>query len=231
MEVAKHSDVVLIISNSEKEWVERSCRKYLPITFEAIQDIRMKNRDKLQIFSAKHIFQKAFPLQPAVWKKLAFKWFGEKFGFHQSRISKNVIVVGDREFEICAGEELARAYENCLVKTIKYPSRKESVVTPINLATRTKFLLSNFKTLVRSKKPCKWRINSNNKLLSSEECVIGSETQLKAKQDRQSPQNKTHHDKSTRAGESGHGTWNFNAQDDSPSGCYAIQCSAKLKSD
>lgn len=182
MEVVKHSDVVLIISNSEKEWVEHSCRKYLPFTFEAIQDIRMKGTQKLQILSAKHAFHKLFPSQPATWKKLAFKWFGNKFGFSESTKCKNVVVIGDQDFEINAGEELARTFQNCILKTIKYPSNKESVITPINLATRNKFLLSSFKNLVKSKKNCKWRINSNNKLLSLVEFPLMSDKESTAEQ-------------------------------------------------
>ena len=176
---------MLIISNSEKEWVERSCKRYLPQTFETIQDVQLENKEKIQILSAKHFFQKDFPGQPAVWKKLAFRWFADKFKLGTTTCTKNLIVVGDKDFEIKAGECLATSFENCLLKTIKYPSRKESVITPLNLATRTKFLLLHFTNLAKSQKSCKWRINSNNKVMSSEECHRNSSSKLKEETDSQ----------------------------------------------
>jgi hypothetical protein len=178
-EVAKLCDVVVIISNSEKDWVERSCRTYLPFTFETIQEIQMAKKDKFQILSAKHVFQNDFPGQPGLWKRMAFKWFAERFRLSSLSFT-NLVVVGDRDHEIKAAEYIASLLENCLLKTIKYPCRKESMITPINLATRTKFLLTNFKVLVSSNKPYKWRINSDNRLLSSEDCK-GSEERTGSK--------------------------------------------------
>lgn len=175
--------MVLIISNSEKEWVERSCKRYLPQTFETIQEVQLENKEKLQILSAKHFFQKDFPGQPAVWKKLAFRWFADRFKLGTTNCTKNLIVVGDKDFEIKAGEYLAASFENCLLKTIKYPSRKESVITPLNLATRTNYLLSHFNKLANCPKSCKLRINSNNKVMTSEECPKNPSSIIKQDKD------------------------------------------------
>jgi hypothetical protein len=60
-----------IITNSEPGWVEYSCKRFFPNTFHLL--------DKIQIISARGLYEKEYPKKLKLWKNLAFNDIIKKY--------------------------------------------------------------------------------------------------------------------------------------------------------
>ena len=102
---------VLIITNSSDGWVHSCAKFYYPNLLPIL--------DKINIISARELYQEKFPNEPITWKVKTFNDLKQKFHFEKCLVS-NIICIGDDNSEIIAAKKLGENFENCLVKTIKF---------------------------------------------------------------------------------------------------------------
>lgn len=112
---------VLIITNSSEGWVETCTYSYYPNLVPLL--------DKINIISARSLYEKKFPLNPLIWKIKAFDDLKEKFNFENCLLT-NIICIGDDNSEIIAAKKLSANFDKCIIKTIKLresPKLKELI--------------------------------------------------------------------------------------------------------
>jgi len=114
---------VFIITNSEEGWVQQCAEFYYPNLISILE--------KINIISARSLYQKNYPLEPLMWKIKAFDDLRKKFNFEKCVVS-NIICLGDNNYEIIAAKKLGEEFKknNCLIKTIKLrekPDLKELI--------------------------------------------------------------------------------------------------------
>ena len=84
---------------------------------------------KINIISARDLYEKEYPLDPQMWKIKAFNDLKKIFNFEKCSVS-NIICIGDNNCEIVAAKKFGEEFNNCLVKTIKFrekPDLKELI--------------------------------------------------------------------------------------------------------
>jgi hypothetical protein len=113
-----------IITNASHGWVEVSAQKYYPKIVSLFSSIR--------IISARHIYEKDFPNNGALWKRCTFMNVANLYNKHKVT---NIIVVGDSECEIDAANQMGTLFDEAFVKTIKCQEepKPESIVMQLNL--------------------------------------------------------------------------------------------------
>jgi len=112
---------VVIITNSGDGWVNACAKFYYPNLIPLLK--------KINIISARDLYQKEYPNDPTTWKIKAFNDLKKKFNFEKCVVS-NIICIGDNNCEIIAAQKLGEGFDNCLVKTIKFrekPNLKELI--------------------------------------------------------------------------------------------------------
>ena len=112
---------VVIITNSGDGWVNACAKFYYPNLIPLLK--------KINIISARDLYQKLYPNDPTTWKIKAFNDLKKKFNFEKCVVS-NIICIGDNNCEIIAAQKLGEGFDNCLVKTIKFrekPNLKELI--------------------------------------------------------------------------------------------------------
>ena len=113
-----------IITNSEPGWVEYSCKRFFPNTFEIL--------NKIKIISARGLYEKKYPKGFKTWKLLTFNDIIKNY---QKHLPTNIICLGDSSYEIDAAHGLGNQFPNGYVKAIKfreYPKIDE-LITQLNL--------------------------------------------------------------------------------------------------
>ena len=98
-----------IITNSEHGWVEYSCKRFFPDTFDLL--------NKIKIISARDLYEKEFPKDFKTWKTRAFKDIIKKYKLN---LPTNIICMGDSTCEIEAAHSLAEKFPNGYIKAIKF---------------------------------------------------------------------------------------------------------------
>lgn len=61
------SQIMVIVTNGETNWVDCACKKFYPTLWTYIQ------KNDIQIFSARSLFEVKFPNDPIAWKKSVFR--------------------------------------------------------------------------------------------------------------------------------------------------------------
>ena len=112
---------VFIITNSSEGWVEACTYSFYPNLVPLLK--------KINIISARTLYEKKFPSKPLMWKINAFNDIKEKYNFENCPLT-NIICIGDDNSEIIAAKNLSQKLDNCLIKTIKLresPELKELI--------------------------------------------------------------------------------------------------------
>ena len=112
---------VFIITNSGDGWVHACAKFYYPNLIPLLK--------KINIISARDLYQYQYPNDPTTWKIKAFNDLKKRFNFEKCIVS-NIICIGDNNCEIIAAQKLGEEFDNCLVKTIKFrekPNLKELI--------------------------------------------------------------------------------------------------------
>ena len=112
---------VVIITNSSEGWVQKCTYYYYPDLVPLLK--------KINIISARYLYEKEYPFMPLMWKIKAFNDLKENFDFNNCPLT-NIISIGDDNSEIIAAKNLSKNFENCLIKTIKLrenPNLKELI--------------------------------------------------------------------------------------------------------
>ena len=135
-----------IITNSEHGWVEYSCKRFFPDTFELL--------NKIKIISARELYEKEFPNDFKTWKTNAFKDIIKKYKLN---LPTNIICMGDSTCEIEAAHNLEEKFPNGYIKTIKFRElpKIDELIIQLNL------VLDKFNFIYSA---CKsWTITVNKK--------------------------------------------------------------------
>ncbi len=138
-----------IITNSEKGWVEYSCKKFFPNLFPLLS--------KIQVISSRNKYEKMHPYNFLMWKMEAFKSFINEYNY-DINLPTNIISIGDSIGDIEAGRSLEDKFKIYFIKTIKFikfPGIEE-------LKDQLGLVIDKFDYIVSS---CKnWNINVENKI-------------------------------------------------------------------
>ncbi len=98
-----------IITNSEKGWVEYSCKRFFPNTFDLLS--------KIKIISARGLYEEKYPKDFKTWKARAFD---EIIKNYDKNLPTNIMCLGDSAYEIEAAHGLASKFTNGFIKAIKF---------------------------------------------------------------------------------------------------------------
>ena len=101
---------VYIITNSEPGWVEFSSQKIFPSLLES------NVLKKINIISARGLYEKQFPRDGKKWKMEAFNDIVNKYN---QQLLTNIMSIGDSINEIEAGKRLGLSFQKSFIKTIK----------------------------------------------------------------------------------------------------------------
>ena len=124
LELSINKSTTFIITNSEPGWVEYSCKRFFPLVYPLLS--------QLNIISARGLFEKIFPNNSRMWKIETFNNIFHNFNY---LLPTNIICIGDSFYEIEAGKNLGKKFNNCFVKTIKFKESPniEELIIQINL--------------------------------------------------------------------------------------------------
>ena len=98
-----------IITNSEPGWVEYSCKRFFPNTFDLL--------NKIKIISARGLYEEKYPKDFKTWKTRAFN---EIIKHYDKNLPTNIMCLGDSAYEIEAAHGLAGKFPNGFIKAIKF---------------------------------------------------------------------------------------------------------------
>ena len=124
LELSINKSTTFIITNSEPGWVEYSCKRFFFFFYPLLS--------QLNIISARGLFEKIFPNNSRMWKIETFNNIFHNFNY---LLPTNIICIGDSFYEIEAGKNLGKKFNNCFVKTIKFKESPniEELIIQINL--------------------------------------------------------------------------------------------------
>jgi len=118
LQVAK----VVIVTNAEQGWVQKSCKKFMPSLVSLVKTI--------EIVSARSTYENVTK-DMTEWKRLAFQEEVELFyGPDQDGQQRNIVSLGDSMHEMRALKSVTEHVPNCLGKSIKfwdYPSIQQLI--------------------------------------------------------------------------------------------------------
>ena len=98
-----------IITNSEPGWVEYSCKRFFPNTFDLL--------NKIKIISARGLYEEKYPKDFKTWKTRAFN---EIIKHYDKNLPTNIMCLGDSAYEIEAAHGFAGKFPNGFIKAIKF---------------------------------------------------------------------------------------------------------------
>jgi len=132
LEAALGVGQVFIITNARRGWVEFSALRFLPALWPVLE--------KVTIISARHRYEEAFPGAHHEWKVRAFLEVQKTLN---NQIITNLISVGDSTIEMDAVHIMGRAFEQALVKTVKFRDRP----SPDELAKQLSLVKDTFEKI------------------------------------------------------------------------------------
>ena len=150
LELSINKSTTYIITNSEPGWVEYSCKRFLPLVYPLLS--------KLNIISARGLFEKIFPNNSRMWKIETFNTIYHSFNY---LLPTNIICIGDSFIEIEACKNLGKKFNNCFVKTIKFkecPNIEELSMQIFLVIDKFSYIFDaekNWTIKVEKKIPCK----------------------------------------------------------------------------
>ena len=113
-----------IITNSEHGWVEYSCKRFFPDTFDLLK--------KIKIISARELYEQEFPNDFKTWKTKAFKEIIKKYALN---LPTNILCIGDSLCELEAAHSLSDEFPNGYIKAIKFKEypKIDELISQLNL--------------------------------------------------------------------------------------------------
>ena len=127
---------IIIITNADNDWVESTCKEYLPKIWPIIS--------KIKIISAYDKYIKVINC-PFKWKEFTFKDEIDLYIKNNSndlKNIKNIISIGDAEYERSAVKSLSKYIEkfslNCYIKSIKLSENPKLELLMQQMDTMTK---------------------------------------------------------------------------------------------
>jgi len=102
--------ITKIITNAKGGWVEDTAQRNLPQVYALL--------DRIEIISARDLFEHKHPEDPVTWKVEAFCAIKEN-----SKVVANLTAIGDSEAEMVAIREMAKLYDISFFKAVRMKSR------------------------------------------------------------------------------------------------------------
>jgi len=102
---------VVIISNSDRDWINITCKLFMPSLFVFI-------RKNVLYLSAKNLYDTSYPGEPILWKAQTMKHVLKKF--YGEEKNKYVISVGDSIIEYTAIKSVSKLLDIHSVTTVKF---------------------------------------------------------------------------------------------------------------
>jgi hypothetical protein len=122
----------IIITNAAGGWVEETSARYMPSLMPILE--------RMHVVSARDMFERQFPNDPAQWKAQAFRHVHKALNPNSVM---NMLAFGDCDYEIDAAHALHRKTRQSVIKTLKFCS----IPTPRYLLLELNFLrdqIANF---------------------------------------------------------------------------------------
>ena len=139
---------IFIITNSEKGWVEYSCKKFYPNFYPLLS--------KLTIISSRK-YKKIHPKNYFMWKIETIDCFIKDYNYNCD-LPTNIISIGDSIGDIKASKRLKNQFKTCFIKTIKFIEFPNY----IDLQKELDLIINKFDYLISN---CKnWNIKVENKI-------------------------------------------------------------------
>ena len=138
-EAQDRSAYVVIVTNAEKGWVERSCKSWMPQVLPALEDC--------DVISARSQWEPRGVRSPTGWKAQAFNEAISRFySRYRQQSWKNVVSVGDARYEHDALQRVMGSVEGtkCRFKTVKFLERPNIV----QLTLQIRFLKQGLNDIV-----------------------------------------------------------------------------------
>ena len=144
---------VFIITNSSEGWVEASTKLFYPNLVPLL--------DKINIISARSLYEKKYPKNKEMWKINAFLDIQSTYNFDKNKLT-NIICIGDDKNEIEAGKLLSKTFRNSIIKTIKFQEGPKID----ELIKQLKLIDTKFKLIYSFVKNVNIKIDKKNKKAS-----------------------------------------------------------------
>ena len=103
--------MVFIITNSSDGWIQKSAKLFYPELTPIL--------NRINIISARSLFEKKYPNNLEMWKIKAFTDLPEIFDINK-KVPTNIICIGDNDIEIKCGKKLAESFDDYVLKTVKF---------------------------------------------------------------------------------------------------------------
>ena len=126
---------VFIITNAAYGWVEFSCKKLYPMTFNVLK--------KIKIISARGMCEKKYPGDYRQWKSIAFVETMKLSNINFLKTA-NIISFGDSIIELEASHKLKETFADGYIKTIKFKEGPQ----PMELIKELKIISSQFDVIL-----------------------------------------------------------------------------------
>ena len=134
---ALNKGIVFIITNSSQGWVEACVEVYYKELIPLLS--------KVNVISARTLYEKKFPNDMEMWKIQAFTDLPKLFQIDKN-VKTNIICFGDNNLEIKCGKKLAKEFNQCLLKTIKFRENPDlgELIKQLNLIDLEFMRIFNF---------------------------------------------------------------------------------------
>lgn len=104
--------IVVIVTNASTRWIDATV-EVLP----QVKDIL--DRYTVQVISAREMYQDVYPNSVSLWKKHVFRNLEKKYS-QNSRTVKEIISVGDADYEFNALTDLYNHSSSLILKTVRF---------------------------------------------------------------------------------------------------------------
>merc|ERR1719282_320692 len=114
--LAKQLGTVVLVTNSERGWIELSCQKFMPSLYPMLENVK--------IFSARSVYERLDVFSPFEWKLRAFESeIMRLFVSKDDQSRKNILSLGDSAHEREALIQATANLSNCRTKSLKFVER------------------------------------------------------------------------------------------------------------
>jgi len=109
--------------------------------------------NQIHVVSARTQYEHLYPQEVGQWKQQAFldlvRVKGQVYSLDRDMLA-NLMVVGDGDFEIAAGQNLAHEFERCLLKTVKMvdmPTPDELIKQLKTIGGKLDYIINNVRNM------------------------------------------------------------------------------------
>ena len=126
LDKALSNGTVFIITNSSDGWIQKSTKLYYPELIPIL--------NKVNIISARSLYEKKYPNNMEMWKIKAFTDLPEIYDIDKT-VRTNIVCIGDNDIEIKCGKKLAEFFDDYVLKTVKFRENPDldELVKQLNL--------------------------------------------------------------------------------------------------